>query len=65
MLKAIKIRLYPNKVQESKLNSLLGSYRFVYNQCLAYKKSRYENEKLNTNLSDLGHYFHQDLRNEA
>lgn len=64
MLKAIKIRLYPNKTQESKLNSLLGSYRFVYNQCLAYKKSRYENEKLNTNLSDLGHYFHQDLRNK-
>lgn len=64
MLKAIKIRLYLNKTQENKLNSLLGSYRFVYNQCLAYKKSRYESEKLNTNLSDLGHYFHQDLRNE-
>ena len=64
MLKAIKIRLYPNKTQESKLNSLLGSYRFVYNQCLAFKKQRYDSEKLNTNLSDLGHYFHQDLRNE-
>lgn len=64
MLKAIKIRLYPNKTQESKLNSLLGSYRFVYNQCLAYKKSRYENEKLNTSLSDLGKYFHGQLRNE-
>ena len=64
MLKAIKIRLYPNKIQENKLNSLLGSYRFVYNQCLAYKKQRYESDKLSTNLSDLGHYFHQDLRNE-
>lgn len=64
MLKAIKIRLYPNKSQESNLNSLLGSYRFVYNQCLTYKKQRYESEKLNTNLSDLGHYFHQNLRNE-
>lgn len=64
MLKAIKIRLYPNKSQESNLNSLLGSYRFVYNQCLAYKKQRYESDKLDTNLSDLGHYFHQDLRNE-
>ena len=64
MLKAIKIRLYPNKTQENSLNSLLGSYRFVYNQCLAFKKSRYENEKLNTNLSDLGHYLHQDLRTE-
>lgn len=64
MLKAIKIRLYPNKSQESKLNSLLGSYRFVYNQCLAYKKQRYESEKLNTNLSDLGKFFHGELRNE-
>lgn len=64
MLKAIKIKLYPNKTQENNLNSLLGSYRFVYNQCLAYKKQRYESEKLNTNLSDLGHFFHQDLRKE-
>lgn len=62
MLKAIKIRLYPNKVQEGKLNSILGSYRFVYNQCLAFKKERYESEKASTNLSALGHYFHQDLR---
>lgn len=64
MFKSIKIRLYPNQTQETKLNSLLGSYRFVYNQCLAYKKQRYESDKLNANLSDLGHYFHQDLRNE-
>lgn len=64
MLKAIKIQLYPNKAQENQLNSLLGSYRFVYNQCLAFKKLRYESEKLNTNLSDLGHYFHQTLRCE-
>lgn len=64
MLKAIKIRLYPNKTQEQMLNSLLGSYRFVYNQCLAYKKQRYDSDKTNTNLSDLGKYFHGDLRNE-
>lgn len=62
MLKAIKIRLYPNVSQENILNSLLGSYRFVFNQCLAYKKLRYETDKSNTSLSDLGHYFHQDLR---
>ena len=64
MLKAIKIRLYPNVSQENILNSLLGSYRFVFNQCLAYKKLRYETDKSNTSLSDLGHYFHQDLRDE-
>jgi putative transposase len=64
MLKAIKIRLYPNKTQENKLNSLLGSYRFVFNQCLSYKKERYEIDKSNTSLSDLGHHFHQTLRGE-
>jgi putative transposase len=64
MLKAIKIRLYPNKTQEQILNSLLGSYRFVYNQCLAFKKQRYDLDKTNTNLSDLGKFFHGDLRNE-
>lgn len=64
MLKGIKIRLYPNQAQEQTLNSLLCSYRFVYNQCLSFKKQRYESEKLNTNLSDLGHHFHQTLRDE-
>jgi putative transposase len=64
MLKSIKIRLYPNKVQENILNSLLGSYRFVYNQCLSFKKKRYETNKENTSLSDLGHHFHQTLRGD-
>ena len=64
MLKAIKIRLYPNTTQENTLNSLLGSYRFVYNQCLSFKKERYETNKENTSLSDLGHHFHQALRSE-
>ena len=64
MLKAIKIRLYPNPTQENTLNSLLGSYRFVYNQCLAFKKDKYENHQENANLSDLGHHFHQTLRSE-
>jgi len=64
MLKGIKIRLYLNKTQENQINSLLGSYRFVFNQCLAHKKNLYDVEKKNTSLSDLGHYFHQNLRNE-
>jgi len=64
MLKGIKIRLYLNNEQEQNVNSLLGSYRFVFNQCLSYKKQRYETDKSNTSLSDLGHFFHQDLRTE-
>lgn len=62
MLKAIKIRLYLNKEQEKKINSLLGSYRFIYNQCLNFKIERYKNNKQNTSLSDLGKYFHGELR---
>ena len=64
MLKAIKVRLYLNNDQQQKINSLLGSYRFVFNQCLSYKKQRYDSDKLNTSLSDLGHFFHQGLRND-
>jgi putative transposase len=64
MLKGIKIRLYLNDDQQLTINKLLGSYRFIYNSCLSYKITNYETDKKNTSLSDLGHYFHQDLRNE-
>lgn len=61
MLKAIKIRLYPNKTQEIYINKLLGSYRFVYNQCLSLKKEKYIEDKTNLRLTELGQYFHNDL----
>lgn len=64
MLKGIKKRLYLNDDQQLMINKLLGSYRFIYNQCLSYKITNYETDKKNTSLSELGHYFHQDLRNE-
>ena len=58
MLKALKIRLYPNKTQEVQINKLLGCYRFVYNQCLNRKITSYEKDKTSENLTTLGHYFH-------
>jgi putative transposase len=61
MLKAIKIRLYPNNGQEIYINKLLGCYRFVYNKCLDIKIKKYTEEGVNYNLKDLGNYFHQDL----
>lgn len=61
MLRAIKIRLYPNKNQEEYISSLLGSYRFVYNRCLALKKEKYTEEGKNYGLKELGNFFHQDL----
>ena len=58
MLKALKIRLYPNKTQEAQINKLLGCYRFVYNQCLNKKIASYEKDKTSENLTSLGHYLH-------
>ena len=54
MLRAIKIRLYPNKNQATMFNKLLGCYRVVYNQCLARKIKSYEETNTSENLSTLG-----------
>lgn len=61
MLRAIKIRLYPNETQVTQFNKLLGCYRFVYNQCLARKIKSYEENKFSENLSTLGKFFHHEL----
>jgi putative transposase len=61
MLKAIKIRLYPNKRQEEYIIKLLGCYRFVYNNCLDKKIKAYTNDRINLGLKALGNYFHNDL----
>ena len=61
MLRAIKIRLYPNKEQATMFNKLLGCYRVVYNQCLARKIESYKNDGKSENLSTLGHFVHHEL----
>lgn len=61
MLRAIKIRLYPNKEQELKLNKVLGCYRFVYNRMLALKQQEYNENKKSLGLTDLSKYFHGTL----
>jgi putative transposase len=61
MLKSIKIRIYPNTTQQSYLNDLFGSYRFVFNNCLSLKKESYLKDKSNLGLKELGNYFHQTL----
>lgn len=58
MLRAIKIKLYPNKTQEQTLNRVLGSYRFVYNNLLALKINNYNNEKNNLGLNELSKHYH-------
>ena len=61
MLRAIKVRLYPNKAQEQELNKVLGCYRFVYNQMLAKRKTAYETDKANLTTFDLKKWFHGTL----
>ena len=61
MLRAIKIRLYPNKMQEQTLNKVLGCYRFVYNHMLARKQESYKSDKTNLSLNELSKYFHHEL----
>ena len=58
MLRAIKIRLYPNKTQEQTLNKVLGCYRFAYNQMLAQKQNAYKADKTNLKVTDLSKWFH-------
>lgn len=61
MLRAVKIRLYPNKEQATMINKLLGCYRVVYNQCLARKIKSYEETKTSENFSSLGQFVHHEL----
>ena len=61
MLRAIKIRLYPNKEQEQTLNKTLGCYRFIYNHMLALKQEAYKRDKTNLGLCELSKYFHGTL----
>lgn len=64
MLRAIKIRLYPNKEQEANINKILGCYRFVYNHMLELKQEAYNKDKTNLGLYDLYIYFHRTLRKD-
>ena len=61
MLRALKIRLYPNKEQQTKINGVLGCYRFVYNQCLERKTKAYKDEGASLGLNDLSKWFHGTL----
>ena len=64
MLRSIKIRLYPNKEQEQKINKTLGCYRFVYNHMLALKQEAYKRDKTNLGLCELSKYLLGTLRKD-
>nr|DAN94146.1 MAG TPA: endonuclease [Caudoviricetes sp.] len=64
MLRAIKVRLYPNKEQEQELNKVLGAYRFVYNHMFAKRMTAYETDKTNLSVNDLSKWFYGTLRKD-
>ncbi len=45
MIKAIKIRIYPNEVEQAQIKKTIGSSRFLYNQMLAERIEVYERLK--------------------
>jgi len=60
MLRAIKIRLYPNETQKDYINNLLGSYRKVYNLALGYKVDTYKLNGEIANMKSIGNEFHNN-----
>ena len=51
--RAYKFRMYPTKDQECKLNSFLGTSRFIYNYFLNQKQILYKENGLNYSLKDM------------
>ena len=45
MIKGIKLRLYPNKIQQDQLYQMFGNDRFVWNKMLEMMNNRYYSNK--------------------
>lgn len=56
MLKAIKIRIYPDDVQKQFISKQLGCYRKAYNLLLDYRKTEWEQNNKSIGLKELGKY---------
>ena len=52
MRKTFKYRLYPTKLQITKMNNILESTRWVYNETIALRKNAWETEKKSISLYD-------------
>ncbi|MFG6394228.1 MAG: IS200/IS605 family element transposase accessory protein TnpB [Lachnospiraceae bacterium] len=62
MLKAYKYRIYPNNEQKIQIAKTFGCCRFVYNQTLAYRKEKYENNKESVTKTDCNNYCNRELK---
>ena len=54
--KALKLRIYPNKEQSSKIDQFFGANRFLYNKMLEERQYAYNIYKENNNLQALWTY---------
>lgn len=64
MHKNYKYRIYPNKEQQKLIQKTFGCKRFVYNQCLAYKIDKYQNEGILLSRIDLNNWKNRFLKKE-
>jgi putative transposase len=62
MLKAYRYRIYPNNAQKIQIAKTFGCCRFVYNQMLAYRKEKYEQEKMSVSKTDCNNYCNRELK---
>ena len=60
VLRAIKVRVYPNVGQTNTINKVLGCYRYVYNEMLSKKQEAYELDNANLGLTELSKVFHNE-----
>ena len=51
--KAYKFRMYPNTLQQTRLNQFMGTSRFIYNLFLDKKNKLYEETQENYNLKEM------------
>lgn len=64
-IKGIKLRLYPNKAQQTQLLQMFGNDRFVWNQMLAMAKQRYQNNPSSKFINEYGmNYIVKPLKKE-
>lgn len=64
MFKSYKYRIYPDNNQEELIQKTFGCCRFVYNQTLAYRKEKYEKEKISLSRFDCNNWKNRVLKKE-
>ncbi len=64
MLKAYKYRIYPDNEKKVQIAKTFGCCRFVYNQTLAYRKEKYENNKESVTKTGCNNYCNRELKKE-